>query len=67
MSSVTVFIVPPLNVVLEIGNQFLWSREGVGAFNLTNVPMIAFPKLVVVTENAFATNDVGEPILEAMG
>jgi len=29
--------------------------------------MIAFPNLIVVTENAFATNYVGEPILEAMG
>jgi len=28
--------------------------------------MIAFPNLIVVTENTFATNYVGEPILEAM-
>lgn len=28
--------------------------------------MVAFPDLIVVTENAFATNYIGEPILEAM-
>ncbi|CAG0987640.1 hypothetical protein RHDC4_02290 [Rhodocyclaceae bacterium] len=29
--------------------------------------MIALPNFIVVTENAFATNYVGEPILETVG
>jgi len=28
--------------------------------------MVAFPHFVVVTENTFATDDVGKPVLEAM-
>jgi hypothetical protein len=52
--------------MLEIGNQFLGRRESVDIFNPANVSVIAFTHLVVVTENAFAMDNVGEPILEGM-
>jgi hypothetical protein len=67
MSSVTVFIVPPLNVTLEVGNQLLGRCEGVGEFGSVNMPVIAFPRFVVVAENAYAMDDIGKSILEAMG
>ena len=65
-SRVTIFIVPPLNVTLEVCNQLLGGREYVGAFDSANVSMVAFSHLVVVTKNAFAANHIGEPILETM-
>ena len=63
-SSVTVFIVPPRNIALKIGDQLLGRGEGAVAFLTTEVPMIAFACLVVEPQNALALYDVREPILE---
>jgi hypothetical protein len=63
-SSVTVFIVPPRNVALKICDQLLGSGESVATFLASKMPMIAFARLVVEPQNAFAIYDVGEPVLE---
>ncbi|MBC7839382.1 MAG: hypothetical protein H7Y39_12165 [Nitrospiraceae bacterium] len=47
----TVFIVPPRNIALKVGDQLLGRGEGVVAFLATEVPMIAFACLVVEPQN----------------
>jgi hypothetical protein len=61
---VTVFIVPPRNIALKVGDQLLRRGEGVVAFLATKVPMIAFACLVVEPQDTFAIYDIGEPVLE---
>jgi hypothetical protein len=61
---VTVFIVPPRNVALKIGDQLLGSGERVAAFLAAEIPMIALACLIVEPQNAFAIYDVGKPVLE---
>ena len=52
-------MVPPRNVNLEVGDQLLRSRKGIGTFLSTEMPMIALPKFVVVAQNAFPMADIG--------
>jgi len=63
-SSVTVFTVPPRNITLEIGEQFLRRLERISGFLSGKVPVVTLPSLIVVTENAFPRYDVRKPILE---
>jgi len=65
-SSVTVFMVPPRNITLEIGKQFVWRLECVSGFLSAKVPMITLASLVVVAKNAFSRYHVRKPILELM-
>jgi len=57
-------MVPPRYVILEIGDQLLWCREHVGSFLSTEMPVIGLPSFVVVTQNAFSTHDIRQPVLE---
>jgi hypothetical protein len=52
--------------MLEIGQQLLRGGELVIAFLFTPMPMIAFPALVVIPENAYFINDVCQTVLEGM-
>ena len=63
-SKVTVFMVPPRDVILEVSDQLLRCREHVGAFLSTEMPVIALPDFVVVAQNAFSTYDVRQSVLE---
>lgn len=65
-SSVTVFIVPPRNLALKIGDQLLRGGEGVVAFLIANVPMIAFARLIVEAQNALAIYYICEPVFEVV-
>ena len=60
----TVFVVPPRNVALKVGDQLLRRGESVVAFLAAEVPMIAFACLIVEPQNALAVYDVREPVLE---
>ena len=57
-------MVPPRNVILKISDQMLRRSEHVRAFFATEVPVIAFPNFVVVTQNAFSTHDVRQSVLK---
>jgi hypothetical protein len=63
---VTVFIVPPRNVALKIGDQLIGRGEGLAAFLAAEVPMIAFPCLIVEPQNALVVYDIGEPVFECV-
>jgi hypothetical protein len=63
-SSVTVFIVPPRNVALKVGDQLLGRGEGIVPFLAAEMPMIAFACLIVEPQNALAIYDVRKPVLE---
>lgn len=65
-SRITVFIVPPRNVCLKIGDELVWRCELVPALNITVVPMVAFANLVVVAQNTNVIYDVGQSILEGV-
>jgi hypothetical protein len=57
-------MVPPRNIILEIGDQLIWRRKDIGAFRHTEMSMITFPDFVVVAQNAFSTNNVRQSVLE---
>jgi hypothetical protein len=63
---VTVFIVPPHNITLKVGDQLLGRRESVGTFLAAEMPMIAFACLIVEPQNALAPYDVRKPVLECV-
>ncbi|SBT08052.1 hypothetical protein PROAA_2540004 [Candidatus Propionivibrio aalborgensis] len=65
-SSVTVFIVPPRNITLEVIDQLLRSSEAIHAFLPFEMLVIALSPFVVVTKNAHAIDNVGQPVLEPM-
>jgi len=44
---VTVFIVPPHNIALKVSDQLFRREEGIMAFLVAEVPMIAFACLIV--------------------
>jgi hypothetical protein len=51
-SRVTIFIVPPRNILFKVSDELVYVLEGVAAFLLPKVPVIALSNLVVVTNNA---------------
>jgi hypothetical protein len=57
-------MVPPIDIILEIGDQLLRRRERIGIFFSAQMPMIAFAGLIVVSQNAFTTDDVSKPVFE---
>jgi hypothetical protein len=57
-------MIPPRNIALKVGDQFLRRGERVVAFRAAEMPMIAFACLIVEPQNALAVDDVREPILE---
>jgi hypothetical protein len=61
---VTVFIIPPRNVALKVGDQLFRRGEGVVTFLAAEVPMIAFACLIVESQNALTVYHIGEPVLE---
>jgi hypothetical protein len=63
---VTVFIIPPRNVALEIGEQLLGNGKSVLAFGAAEVPMIAFACFVIEPKDALAVDDIGQPVLESV-
>jgi hypothetical protein len=65
-SSVTVFIVPPPNIALKIGDQLLGSGESVVAFLAAEMPMLAFAGLIVEPQNTLAVCGIRKPILECV-
>ena len=46
------------DIALEVGNELVWRLEGVVAFILAEVAVIAFTHLILVLHNACAANDV---------
>jgi len=65
-SRITVFIVPPLNVALEICQQPLGIGEVVFAFLAVPMPVVAFTGLVVIAQYAYLVDHVSQPILKRM-
>lgn len=63
-SRVTVFIVPPLDIMLEINDQLFRCREHIGTFFSIKMPMVALSNFIVVAQNTFATYDVRKPVFE---
>jgi hypothetical protein len=57
-------MVPPRNILLEIGDQPIRRSKSVGTFLFTEMPVIALPNFVVVAQNAFTTHDIGQPVFE---
>jgi hypothetical protein len=57
-------MIPPRYIILEIGDQLIWSRKNISAFLYTEMPMIAFSDFVVVAQNTFSTNNIRQSVLE---
>ena len=57
-------MVPPRNILLEVGDQLIRRSESIDTFLFAEMPVIALPDFVVVAQNAFSTNDIGQPVLE---
>ena len=51
-------MVPPRNIILEVSNQLLRRCENVGVFLSFEMPVIALPSLIVISQNAFAKHDI---------
>jgi hypothetical protein len=62
----TVFMIPPRNVSVEVEHQLLRCREGIVNLLLADVPVVTFASFVVVPQHAFATDHIGKPVLERM-
>jgi hypothetical protein len=62
----TVFMIPPRNISLEVEHQLIRRRKRILKFLLTKMPVISLASLVVVPQYAFAANDIGQSILERM-
>ena len=65
-SSTTVFMIPPRNVLAEVAHQSIRRRETVACCQSTDVPVITFASLVVVSHHALSADHVGKPVLEPM-
>lgn len=61
-SRITVFMVPPRNIILEVSYQPIRCRENIGTFLPSIMSVIAFPRLVVVTQDACSSHNVSQPI-----
>jgi hypothetical protein len=59
----TVFIVPPFNVTLEVCQEFIWTEEFIVRLFPTPVPVISFPSFVVITEYANLVDYIGQAVL----
>jgi len=57
-------MVPPLDISLEIGDQPFRCREPVDTLFSKKMPMIALSGLIIIAQNAFATDDICEPVIE---
>jgi hypothetical protein len=58
-SRMTVFMVPPRDIRIEILHQLLGRREAIVVFLVAPVPVIAFAALVVVSNHALAMHHIG--------
>ncbi len=63
-SRVTVFMVPPLDIMLKISDQLFRCREHIDIFFSIEMPMVALSSLIVVAQNTFATHDVRKSVFE---
>ena len=63
-SRVTVFMVPPLDIILKISDQLFRCCKYISTFSSIKMPMITLPNLIIVAQNAFATHDIHKPVLE---
>jgi len=59
-------VTPALDVRSEVFEQLLDRSEDVPSFLASEVPMIAFAALIVVTHTALARRAVVQPILETV-
>jgi hypothetical protein len=62
----TVFIIPPPDIVLEVRDQRFHRRERVCGLVAIIVAMVPFAGLVIVAQNADAALDIGESVFEPM-
>jgi hypothetical protein len=62
----TVFIVPPRDVVLEIGYELLRRGERILVLCAAFVTMVAFADLVIVSKHAYAAYHIRQPVLVAV-
>jgi hypothetical protein len=56
----------PFHVSQEAIEQRFKRRKFDGFLPVLNVPMLAFPALVVLAQDAFTIHDEGQPVLEAV-
>ena len=66
-SSMTVFIIPPRNLALEVSDKLVYVFEWIAAFLCGKVPVIPFAGLVIETNNAHTIHHICKPVLELMG
>ena len=66
-SRTTVFIIPPLYIRSEVDHQLIGRRERISRGGRPDMPVVTFTTLVVIPQDALATNHVCQPILECMG
>jgi hypothetical protein len=59
-------MVPPRYIILEVGDQLIRCLKNVSRFLSVEVPVIAFPDFVVVTQNAFPSHDIRQSVFEAV-
>jgi hypothetical protein len=56
----------PFHVSLEGIEQSFERNKFDGFLSTFNVPMIAFPALVIIAQDAFTVHDEGQPVLEGV-
>jgi hypothetical protein len=59
-------MVPPRNVALKIGDELFKGSKFVGTLLTANVSMVAFTHLIIVSQDAFTSYHIGQPVFEAM-
>ena len=57
-------MVPPRNIILEVGNQLIRRCKNVGSFLTTEMLVVALPCFVIVAQNTFYTHDIRQPVFE---
>jgi hypothetical protein len=59
-------MVPPRNILLEVGDQLIRRSKSIETFPFAEMPVIPLPDFVVVAQNTFTTHNMGQPVLERM-
>ena len=65
-SRTTVFIVPPLNVNIEVCHQLVRSRKDIRLFDHTSMAMISLPSLIIITYHTLSGHNVRQLIFILM-
>ncbi|MBX2999224.1 MAG: hypothetical protein KF893_11990 [Caldilineaceae bacterium] len=65
-SSVTILIVPPHNILLEVSDQRLYALKCVVAFSILEMAVIALARFIIIPDDTDLIDYIGQPVFETM-